>query len=282
VLGARHDPDRDTDGGSVLGARLERAGDPLGEDRGARRRLLRREHAELVAADADGGVDRAQVRPQRLRDRDQRRVARGVAARVVQPLEPVDVEQQQRERVAIAPVLVLERAQPLAQEADVVEAREVVGVREPLELLRAPRHELLDGLGLERAERRGEPLDADAEQVRVVADLAAHVGDRERLEGADVRDEVRRRAARRVPQLGERRRAGDALGRQRAGAGVLRRGREVEHGGEDRRRLARDPIGRQLGDLVDARALEHPDEPGLRQLVAARVQALERWAQRGR
>jgi hypothetical protein len=81
-----------------------RRGEPLGEHSCLPRVLPGREHAELVAAEPGDHVNRADCAAHRHRDVHEDAVARVVPVSVVDPLEAVDVEQEQCERVPVAPV----------------------------------------------------------------------------------------------------------------------------------------------------------------------------------
>ena len=82
----------------------------------------------------------------RLGHADQQLVARRVAERVVHALQAVDVEQQQRERVAVALLKPEQVVDLLPEVAEVEEAGQRVRVGEPLELARALAQELLDAV----------------------------------------------------------------------------------------------------------------------------------------
>ena len=126
-------------------------------------------------------------RLQRHRDLHQQPVARLVALRVVDPLEPVDVHQQHPERVPVA-LLHLEHLRQLGlQVAQVAEPGERIGVRLRLELARARPHQLLDRGGLHRAGRVGQPLDRVGEALRVLlGQLVAQGAHQHGLERGDV------------------------------------------------------------------------------------------------
>jgi hypothetical protein len=102
-VGAQRDPDRDPDAQvAALDAErlLHRAQDPLGDHR----RLGRlgeplQQHRELVAAQARDGVAGAQRAGDPLGEGDEQLVADGVAEAVVDLLELVEVEEQQRAAV---------------------------------------------------------------------------------------------------------------------------------------------------------------------------------------
>ena len=70
-----------------------------GQRRGARRVAHGGQHEELVAAEAADRVFEPHRLLQRLRQRDQQHIARGVAMRVVERLEAVEVDEEQRHRL---------------------------------------------------------------------------------------------------------------------------------------------------------------------------------------
>lgn len=69
----------------------------LGQGRRPFRRRLRQQHRELLAAHAPDHVVRAHGGAEHLGDRPRHLVARAVTVRVVDPLEVVDVDQEQRQ-----------------------------------------------------------------------------------------------------------------------------------------------------------------------------------------
>ena len=95
------DADRDGDLGAAHGARHvgpeDGAAHPLRDPRGRGERHSGNDQQELVAAVAHDGVADAQRARERLPDRPQHVVADGVTARIVQPLQPVDVDRRQRQ-----------------------------------------------------------------------------------------------------------------------------------------------------------------------------------------
>ena len=74
--------------------RTERLEDALGDDHRTARLAVRDEDAELVAAEPDSQVGRPQALGQALADGAQQLVAGGVAERVVDGLEVVQVHEQ--------------------------------------------------------------------------------------------------------------------------------------------------------------------------------------------
>ncbi len=82
--------------------------------------------AELVAAEATGNVGGANGRPQRVRERAQRLVAGHVAADVVDPLQPVEVDDQERQVLPRAQASRDGRLELLLEQPAVVEAGELV------------------------------------------------------------------------------------------------------------------------------------------------------------
>ena len=87
---------------------------------------------ELVAAEARDHVGLARALANQPRRLDQRAAAVQVAVRVVDRLEPVEVDEQQRQRPAAARGALGFPAQHLRQVARVVELRQVVGDRQRL------------------------------------------------------------------------------------------------------------------------------------------------------
>ena len=82
----------------------ERLDDPLGRvGRGLRAVGALEQHGELVAAEAGGGVARADARRQPLRDLVEHLVAGRVAEAVVDGLEVVEVDEDDRQPVVLAP-----------------------------------------------------------------------------------------------------------------------------------------------------------------------------------
>ncbi len=119
-------------------------------------RRLRQQQRELVAAEPEGGVRRAQAGAQRLGDLAQGLVAGRVAEGVVDELEVVDVADDERELVAVADGA-LDLGVELAHErAPVREARQRILVGQDAKLLelagRHHRHRRLPGEERERLE----------------------------------------------------------------------------------------------------------------------------------
>ena len=108
----------------------ERLEDPLGGVPGLVAVGLGQDDRELVAAVAGRDVRRAQRRPDELRGPGQDPVAEQVAERVVDELEVVEVEHQHAQRAPAALGADDLLAQPLVQEAVVVEAGQRVAVGE--------------------------------------------------------------------------------------------------------------------------------------------------------
>jgi hypothetical protein len=75
---------------------------PLGQAAGAVARRFRAQHDELLAADAGQQLLRAEQALEAVRQRPQHGVAADVAVGVVDPLEVIDVEQDQRQRTRVA------------------------------------------------------------------------------------------------------------------------------------------------------------------------------------
>ena len=74
----------------------DRLAQRVGDRQRGRRRAVLEQHAELVAAEPRQRVAFAQARPQQRADLAQQLVAGGVAARVVDDLELVEVEVEHR------------------------------------------------------------------------------------------------------------------------------------------------------------------------------------------
>jgi hypothetical protein len=170
---------------------LDRRRETGGELGGALQVLLRQEDAELVAADARGGVDRADRAPERHRDLHQHPVPCLVAVRVVDPLQAVDVHQEHGERVLVALVDVEQDRELALERAQVAEARERVGVGLRLELARACGDMRLHRRRLHRARRlhqRGHRL-GEASGV-ALTDLLEQGADKDALKGGEVARDV--------------------------------------------------------------------------------------------
>ena len=106
ALAAGHAALSVTETTSLSGSRISVAADDpaqlLGERRGRVGVGLGQDDEELLAAVAAGEVDDADVGGQQLRDVAQDDVAGGMAVRVVEPLEVVEVDEDQRQRPAVA------------------------------------------------------------------------------------------------------------------------------------------------------------------------------------
>ena len=169
------DADAEVDGhqlGAGVHRRLEGAQHPRGDGAEFRDGILdvRQHDRELVAAEPGDDVLRAHGVAQPARDGDEQRVADGVAERVVDDLEVVDVDEQHPERAGAVGELA---AQPLHEQQPVrqVGERVVVGLVVELLLERAQLdHGLLEPVVLQRhAGVVGEHL----EQPLVLAAVAA-------------------------------------------------------------------------------------------------------------
>ena len=106
--------------------RLARLGDVL------------QQHAELVAADARDEVVAAHAGAQARGDHLQQRVADVVAERVVHLLEVVEVEEQQRRGLLVAPRVRHRLARALGEHRAVGQPGERVVVREEFQALQLP------------------------------------------------------------------------------------------------------------------------------------------------
>ena len=134
VLGPEGDAGRECDLADGLGRALQqRILDPRGEPERIRGGARRQDHGKLLAADATDRVGRAGDALQHLGEELEHVVALAVAADIVDALEVVDVEHQQRDGVVRAAGAVELRAQALMEVAVVVEAGQRVCVREVLE-----------------------------------------------------------------------------------------------------------------------------------------------------
>ena len=129
MLGEDREPDRGRDRQASLPDRLsaDRARDLLRHDLGALAGRSREQDQELLAAPATGVVVDAEGAPKSLADTSQDLVSDVVSVGVVDLLEVVEVEEDDRELVA----LLLRRAQlvveDLTEEAAVVEPGEGIG-----------------------------------------------------------------------------------------------------------------------------------------------------------
>ena len=176
------DADRDGDlTRGVHGPCPEPLREPPGEPERVPGVAGRHDHRELLAAEAADDVARADERVRELGDRDEDLVADRVPADVVDALELVDVEHQERHRVAGTARAHQLRAETLVEVAVVVEAGERVGLRlvlEPGTDLRVVERERgrvaepLRELELVLVERRGltEPVDVERALQRSAGD----------------------------------------------------------------------------------------------------------------
>ena len=194
--------------GDLLAVEVERHGDRGGDPGGDPLRLAHaahrtEEHAELVAAEAGDHVGRAGGRHEPVRDLGQQQVAGGVPEALVDHLEPVEVEQDQRDpRTAGALPSDARRGvqvlgHPVQQGGPVGQAREHV-VEGGVGALQALGLGTLEQAGVVEGDRRqlGEPRQrlelALAERPAAVAgrepDHAQHLavgGQRHRAHGAE-------------------------------------------------------------------------------------------------
>src|SRR3954469_16986569 len=174
VLRVDGDADRDRHdeitGSAVQGPRPDPLADALGEMLRTFLAGLRQHDDELLAAVAGHLVDLANLFPDPVRDLDEHCVAHQVPMRVVDLLEAVEVQHQQRQRPAEARSTVDLACQRLLEEAVVAEPGQPVGDGEPLRLLVqedvVDRHgrlpgEALNGLEVRVVERL--PVDAVVE-----------------------------------------------------------------------------------------------------------------------
>src|SRR5205814_3509548 len=123
----------------VEAARFDLGADALGERERAINAAARQEAAELVAAVAEARVDLLADRAEDdAADEAQDLVARLVAVRVVVLLEPVEVEEDERQRVPEARGALLLDLEAREEVRLVEEARELVRHREPAQLALEP------------------------------------------------------------------------------------------------------------------------------------------------
>src|SRR3954447_9144836 len=168
---------------------LEHAQHPAGhDDRTVLVVVARDDDAELVAAEAGQHVVRAEHAAQARADAPQQLVAGGVAQGVVELLEVVEIEQQQRG----APPAAHDLVEVPGERAAVGQAGQLVGAR-----LDAALAELLDlAEGQQRAShRRGDRGDGQAKPERRDGDEPRGDDDAEAQRGADGRDDDGARAA---------------------------------------------------------------------------------------
>ena len=91
-----------------------------------------REHDELVAAHASDGVRLADDRLEAPSDRPQHLVARFVSTDVVDALEPVEIDDEERERLPAAPTASERLCDPVVQQRPIREAGQSIAKRKPL------------------------------------------------------------------------------------------------------------------------------------------------------
>ena len=114
-----------------------RVANALADRRRAFAARVGQDQRELVAAEARHDVGLARAQANQPRGLDQRPAAVEVAVRVVDRLEPVEIDEQQRQRPAAARGALGFTAQHLRQVARVVELRQIVGDRQRLGALHA-------------------------------------------------------------------------------------------------------------------------------------------------
>ena len=134
VLRAERDADRDgerADAGNVELA--EPLHEPLGDVRRIGPVARAHDHAELLAAEPADDVLRAHADAQRVGERAEQLVADTVTVHVVDPLEVVDVEHQDRHGLVRAARVLQRGEQPLVEAAVVEEAGQRVRLRLMLE-----------------------------------------------------------------------------------------------------------------------------------------------------
>ena len=184
-----------------------------------------------------------------------------MAERVVDPLQPVDVHQQQAERALVALLGIEQVGELTLERAKVSEARERIGVRLRLVLARARHHVRLHRRGLDRGDRLHELLDGLGETHRVFLEVLAQRSQEHRLESGDVASDVRRTgllAA--AAQVGEGRGALLLVAREVVRIGIPLADR-ADDPGDQLGQLARDPLRGKLTDLVKRCALDQAHEP---------------------
>src|SRR4051794_20812524 len=139
VVGIDGDADRDGDGkitgGAVQWPRPDPLADPLGEMLRAVLSCFGEYDDELLAAIAGDDVDLAHLFPDPVGHLDEHGVTDLVAVRVVDLLEPVQVEHQQRQRPAEPGGAVDFARERLLEEPVVAQPGEAVGHGQPLRLL---------------------------------------------------------------------------------------------------------------------------------------------------
>ena len=133
------DADRDRRAHLALAAHGEdlsarRLDEGLRRSFGVLQRGLRQDHAELVAAEAPDDVGLAQPRAQQRRDGAEQFVAGRVPVAVVDVLEVVDVDRQQRRRMAVALGVADDPLELVMEAAPVVEAGQRIVIGELAQL----------------------------------------------------------------------------------------------------------------------------------------------------
>ena len=127
------------------------------------RARAREQHRELVAAEAGEDVVGAQDAAQARADLGEHGVAGVMAERVVELLEAVDVDDQQRQRLVVCARAGQMRAQPAAELAAVGQAGELVGRRLAARLVEAA--DLADGeRGAGHRGEHGRPRERDRDR----------------------------------------------------------------------------------------------------------------------
>jgi hypothetical protein len=180
----------------------ERGGDAAGDrDRGGLAGQVAGDEDELVAAEPRDGVGRAQDAPQARGDLDEQAVAALVPEAVVDRLEAVDVEVQDRDRAALALALGQRLLEAFDEERAVRQTGERVGQR------------LAQALGLDAValDRGRQDVGDAAQEARVAGGERARVlhpagDDAERPVGAGDRDRERARDALARPDARRRQR----------------------------------------------------------------------------
>ena len=237
---------------------------------------VRQDQRELVAAEARDHVRLARAQADDAGRFDQRAAPEQMAVRVVDRLEPVEIDEQQRQRPAAARRALGLAAQHLREIARVVQLRQIVGDRQRLRPLHAERVLERDRARLEPAEQRrerarrktgraprGDAIDGHERADRTPparqrerrhrrergvahASILGDVGGREQLAAAD------HPAADRVRRGLERRRQPAGRHRTRAPSPVNR-----EHQPPGRRNPVRHACHEGVGDLFGVEARVH-------------------------
>ena len=163
---------------------------------------LRQDHHELVAAVARGDVGVAHRGADQEADLAQRAAAAQVAVGVVDRLEAVEVDEQQRQRAAVAVDQLQLAVERLVEVAEVVERRDLVGDRHLARLLQqahvleGERHGVGQRLQPRERARRRRPLGLraaereHADRVLARAQRQQHVGAQALLEQPHVLEEA--------------------------------------------------------------------------------------------